>query len=215
MSTRLKQCAVTEFLSAENITLIEIHCRLQAVYGENTVNRTTVNQWAIQFRECEPGRANFVDQPHSGRLVSVTDDKHQKQVDELKKHDCWITQQQIAGRLGISKERVGYIIALIGYTKVCSQRVPCMLMPENKLKCVESCEELLKHYCEEGDHFISNTVTGDESWIHHFHPEEKQESMEYRHASSPRPKKFKTVSSASKILLTVFWDSQRVYLTEF
>jgi transposase-like protein len=43
----LKQRAVTEFLSAE------IHRSLQAVYGENTVNRTTVNRWAIKFRECE------------------------------------------------------------------------------------------------------------------------------------------------------------------
>jgi len=79
MSTRLKQRAVTEFLSAESITPAEIHCRLQAMYGENTVNRTTVNHWAIKFRECEPGRANIVDQPRSGRLVSMADDKHQKQ----------------------------------------------------------------------------------------------------------------------------------------
>jgi hypothetical protein len=40
-------------------------------------------------------------------------------------------------------------------------------------------------------------------------------SMQYRHTSSPRLKKFKTVLSAGKILLTVFWVSQRVYMTEF
>jgi hypothetical protein len=120
MSTRLKQRAVTEFLSAENVTPAEIRHRLQAVCGENTVNRTTVNCWAIKFHECEPGRVNIVDQPHSGRPVSVTDDKHQKQVDELIKHDCHITQKQIASRLGMSKERVGYIIGLLGYTKVSS-----------------------------------------------------------------------------------------------
>jgi transposase len=124
MSTRLKQRAVTEFFSAENITPAEIHRRLRAVYGEDTVNRTTVNRWAIKFRGCEPGRANIVDQPRSGRPVSVTDDKHQKQVDELIKHDRRITQKQIAGRLGMSKERVGYIIGLLGYTKVCSRWVP-------------------------------------------------------------------------------------------
>jgi transposase len=87
------------------------------VYGENTVNRTTVNRWAIKFRECEPGHANTVDQPRSGRPVSMTDDKHQKQVDELIKHDRRISQKQIAGRLRMSKERVGYIIGLLGYTK--------------------------------------------------------------------------------------------------
>jgi histone-lysine N-methyltransferase SETMAR len=90
-----------------------------------------------------------------------------------------------------------------------------MLMPEKKQKRVEICEELLKHYREVGDQFLLNIVIGDESWIHHFDPEEKQMSMQYRHTSSPRPKKLKTVLSAGKILLTVFWDSQRIYMTEF
>ena len=78
MSTRLKQRAMTEFLSAENVTPAEIHRRLQAVYGEDTLNRTTLNRWAIKFREYEPGRTNIVDQPRCGRPVSVTDDKHKK-----------------------------------------------------------------------------------------------------------------------------------------
>jgi hypothetical protein len=73
-----------------------------------------------KVRECEAGRANIVAQPRSGRPVSVTADKHQKEVDELIKHDRRITQMQIAGRLGMSKERVGYIIGLLGYTKICS-----------------------------------------------------------------------------------------------
>jgi len=95
--------AVTEFLSAENVTPAEIHRRLQAVYGEDTVKRTTINRWVIKFRECEPSRANIVDQPRSERPVSVTDDNHQKQVDELIKYDRRIAQKQIAGRLGMSK----------------------------------------------------------------------------------------------------------------
>jgi hypothetical protein len=135
MSTRLKQRAVTEILSAENVTPAEIHCRLQAVYGANTVHRTTVNHWAIKFRECEPGRANIVDQPHSGRPVSMTDDKHQKQFDELIKYARRITQKQIAGRLGMSKERVGYIIGLLGYTKVCSRWVPRTLLAQRSMLC--------------------------------------------------------------------------------
>ena len=129
----MKQRAVTEFLSAENLTPPEIHRCLQAMYREDTVNRTTVNRWAIKFRECEPGRNN-IDQPCSGRLVSVTDDKHQKQVDELIMHDRCITQKQRAGRLGMSKERVGYIIGLLDYIKVCSRWVPRMLTPEKKTK---------------------------------------------------------------------------------
>ena len=42
----------------------------------------------------------------------------------------------------MSKERVRYIIGLLGYTKVCSRWVPRMLTPEKKQKHVEICEEL-------------------------------------------------------------------------
>jgi len=79
----------------------------------------------------------------------------------------------------MSKERVGYIIGLLGYTKVCSRWVPRMLTPEKKQKRVEICEEFLKRHLEEGDQFLLNIVTGDESWIHHFDPEEKRLSMQY------------------------------------
>ena len=57
-----------------------------------------------------------------------------------------------------------------------------------KQKRFEICEELLKRYREEGDQFLLNIFTGDESWIHHFDPEEKRLSMEYKHTSSPHPK---------------------------
>ena len=117
MSTRFKQCAVTEFLSAENATPAEINRHLQAVYGENTVNRTTVHGWAIKFRECEPGHANIVDQPRSGRSVSVTDDKHKKRIDELIKHDRRITQKQIARRLGMSKEKWAILLVYLATQK--------------------------------------------------------------------------------------------------
>ena len=39
-------------------------------------------------------------------------------------------------------------------------------------------KKLLKRYREEEDQFLLNIVTGDESWIHYFDPEEKRLSME-------------------------------------
>jgi hypothetical protein len=37
--------------------------------------------------------------------------------------------------------------------------------------------------------------------------------MEYRHQQSPAPKKFKTKASVGKVILTVFWNSEGVVLT--
>jgi hypothetical protein len=39
MSTRVKQPAVIEFLTAEKVTPTEIHRRLKAVYGDDAVDR--------------------------------------------------------------------------------------------------------------------------------------------------------------------------------
>jgi hypothetical protein len=44
-----------------------------------------------------------------------------------------------------------------------------------------------------------NIATGDESWVHNYDPENKRQSMEYRHPGSPSVKKFKTVPSPKKI----------------
>ncbi|GFO16983.1 transposase [Plakobranchus ocellatus] len=39
--------------------------------------------------------------------------------------------------------------------------------------------------------------------------------MEYRHKTSPSPRKFKVVASARKVLFTVFWDMEGVVQMEF
>jgi len=45
--------------------------------------------------------------------------------------------------------------------------------------------------------FLKQTIaTGDESWVHHYDPEYKRQSMEYGHPGSPTVKKFKTVPSS-------------------
>ena len=73
----------------------------------------------------------------------------------------------------------------------------------------------LQRYQDEADEMLSRTVTGDESWVHHYKPETKCASMKWRHPASPARKKFKVTPSAGKVMLMVFWDCQRVLLTEF
>jgi len=75
--------------------------------------------------------------------------------------------------------------------------------------------ELLQRYRHEGNDFLLRIVTGDESWFHHFEPETKLQSMEWRHLHSPSKKKAKTVQSAAKVKGTVFWDAKGLILAEF
>jgi len=63
--------------------------------------------------------------------------------------------------------------------------------------------------------FMRRVVTGDETWLHHYDPETKQQSMQWKHASSPSPRKFKVQPSAGKIMCTVFWDAEGILLIDY
>ena len=55
-------------------------------------------------------------------------------------------------------------------------------------------------------------VTQDETRVHHFDPEAKKQRMQWKHPSSPPPKKFKRVSSAGKVMASIFWVSWWIIL---
>jgi len=55
----------------------------------------------------------------------------------------------------------------------------------------------------------------DEIWLYQYDPETKQQSMEWRHSDSPRPKKFQVQKSAGKVLTSIFWDQDDVLLIIF
>jgi hypothetical protein len=70
-------------------------------------------------------------------------------------------------------------------------------------------------HAAEGEDIFNRIVTGDESWAHHYQPESKHASMQWKHPSSSSTKKFKVTASAGKVMLTVVWDSQGVLLAHF
>jgi hypothetical protein len=63
---------------------------------------------------------------------------------------------------------------------------------------------LLQRYEEHDEAFLSRTVTGHEAWVFQYNPENKAESMTWKHPHSPVKKKFKTVQSPGKVMATVF-----------
>ena len=48
-----KQRAVIEFLTAEKVPPIEIHRRMQVVYGDQCVDVSTVRRWVRRFKDGE------------------------------------------------------------------------------------------------------------------------------------------------------------------
>jgi len=69
--------------------------------------------------------------------------------------------------------------------------------------------------CQSRPRWQPQTVTGDETWIHHWDLDTKQESMQWTHVDSPPPKKFRTQPSTGKIMATIIWDCRGVLLVDY
>jgi len=68
-----------------------------------------------------------------------------------------------------------------------------------------------------GEEFLRQVVTGGETWIQYVNPETREQAMRWlhTHCAPNKPKKFKQTFSDRKTMVTVFWDSEGVLLTEF
>ena len=86
----------------------------------------------------------------------------------------------------------------LGYRKLCARWVLRMITDDDKTKRMGSALKFLTLCAQEGDEFLDSIVTGDETWVFHYPPESKQQSLQWCHTHSPRTKKFKTSVSLKK-----------------
>ena len=87
--------------------------------------------------------------------------------------------------------------------QVCAQWVPHSLQPQQEACRMAHCIDDLQRYAREGNEFLA----GDESWCHHFEPELKQRSLQWKHPGLPSPKESKAIhTSAGKVMLMFFFD---------
>lgn len=205
--------AVIKFLTKEGVNATEIHKRMTNVYGKEAPQYSTVAKWSAEFKR---GRSSLDDDPRSGRPSEAITEDTIARIQGLIMSDRRIKVDEIASECGISHGSVCTVIhEHLHMSKVSARWVPRNLNAHDRHQRVESSRELLDIYNADPDNFHARLVTGDETWIHHWDPETKQESMQWKHKHSPAPKKFKTQPSAGKIMATVFWDSKGVILIDY
>lgn len=209
----VSQRIIIKFLTAEGVPPAEIFGRLKAQFGEECLSKTRVYSWAKEFRE---GRDRVENQPHSRRpRTSVTSENVEK-VEQLILDNRRITIREISEEVAISVGSVEEIVRKeLQFSKVSARWVPRILTTEQREKRVEACQDLLQRYEEEGDSFLESIITCDETWVHHSTPESKRASMQWKRSGSPPPLKAKTISSAGKVMATVFWDFKGVLFVDF
>ncbi|KAJ7341156.1 hypothetical protein JRQ81_004950 [Phrynocephalus forsythii] len=98
--------------------------------------------------------------------------------------------------------------------KVSACWVPCLLTPLQKQTCHDFSQQNLTQLEWNEDNFFARLITMDECWVYLYDLETKEMSKEWKHPSPP-PKKAKVQKSAGKVMLSVFWDSHGVILTNY
>ena len=163
----------------------EIHAILTEILGEYAPSYAIIKNWVAQFKR---GDFSTCDAPRPRRPETLTT----PEIHELILEDRWISAKSLAEQLGISLERVGPIINEdLDMRNLSEKWVPKCLNADQKRQRCQSSEQILEFFGEhDPNDFLSRLVTMDETWLYHYDPETKQQSMEWRHSGSPRSKKF-------------------------
>jgi transposase len=99
--------AVIELFVKEGLTPHEIHSKLLKVYGDSSPLFSVIKKWAAEFKR---GRNGLEDDPSEGRPKSAATPEIIEQVHDMVLDDRRMKVGEIAETIGISKERVGYIL---------------------------------------------------------------------------------------------------------
>jgi len=175
----------------------EIHAILTEILGEYAPSYAIIKNWVAQFKR---GDFSTCDAPRPRRPETLTT----PEIHELILEDRWISAKSIAEQLGISCERVGGPSFMKIWT--------CGISPRSgspnawtRIKNVNGASHLSKFWNFSASTIQMNScrarlVTMDKTWLYHYDPETKQQSMELRHSGSSRPKIFRVKKSAGKVL---------------
>ena len=179
--------AVIKFLYQEENGGQEIYDRLKDVYGEGAPSYSTVKFWVAEFKR---GRESIDDAPRSGRPKDVTSDRNVDLVHRTILEDRRKSIRELVEETGLSYGTVCRIIHEdLHMRKLSSRWVPRMLTEDMKTKRVAVARELLDMYNTDPQGFMERIVTCDETWVRHFEPSTKQESMQWKHMGGiPTPK---------------------------
>ena len=210
---KIGERAVIQYLHKKGLTPKDIHNDMVATLGKDAPSYATVKRWVVEFK-C--GRQSLEDDPRPGRPVTVAMPEMVNKVDVIITTDRRVTQRYIASKVGISQERVHSILTEdLEMRKLSARWVPRLLTVDQKHTRRTLSRINLNVFEEDPANFLKRFVTMDETWVHHFTPEAKQQSKQWKHPDSPLPKKAKTVPSAGKVMASVFWDADGILLIDY
>lgn len=209
----LEKRAVIKYFYIKGLTPSEIKKEMDDTLKDSSPSYTTVKRWVSEFKK---GRTSTKDEPRPGRPVEVTTPEMTEKIHKIVLEDRRLKLSEIAEAVNISKERAGNILNnILGMHKLCARWVPRLLTPEQKLRRKIASSENLALYQRNPNEFLRRFVTMDETWVHHYTPESKEQSKQWTAAGEPTPKKAKSILSANKVMASVFWDAKGIIFIDY
>jgi len=179
----------------------EIHSKFINVYGDSSPSFSTIKKWAAEFKR---GRTSLEDDPREGHPKSATSEI-MEQVHDMVLDDRRMKVRETAKTICLSKQRVGYILhEELDMKKLCPRWVLHLLTADQKRTCMKISEQCLECFNKNKTNFVHQFIIIDETWIHHYTPESKQQSKQWTEAGCSAPKKIRSVPSAGKVMAPVF-----------
>ena len=204
--------SVVKYLFLKGMAPSAICQEMKNTYPNKVPSLFVVQYWVRKFK-C--GFTDVRDEVRVGRPVSTVTETFVNQIRDLVMEDRRITISQLVFETGLSRGSVGTILHdYLNMSKVSARWVPRLLTDAMKQE-RKRCSAVLLEYFETVPHFFDRLVTVDESWVYLYDPEMKYQSKQWKFPSEPAPKKAKRTRSAVKVMLTVFWDSEGIILTDF
>jgi len=153
----------------------------------------TVTLWFNEFNEFQRGRTSVFDVPRPGAPKTATTEDNVTKLHDLVLADRRLKIREIAEAVGLSKDRVDHILhEILGMRKMSARWVPRLLTPDNKRNRETTSEQCLTLCKRNPKEFLRRFVTVDETWIHWYTPEGKEQSKQWASPGEPAPKKART-----------------------
>lgn len=205
--------SVIKYLFVKGLSGKEIFADMTETLDNQCPSYATIKNWVAEFKR---GRSDVKDEHRSGRPISVTTPENIDSVHDIILQDRRIGLKHIAETLHICCERVFHIVHHeLDMRKLSAKWIPKCLNADQKRVRLTMSKEICRRFEEDSSNFLDRLVTMDETWVHHYDPETKEQSKEWKHSGSPRPKKFRVQKSAGKILASIFWDKDGIILTDY
>ena len=131
-----------------------IHRRLLDVYGDQTMDVSTVRRWVARFSS---GYSDVKDESRSGRPCTAVTPPNEERLNHFIRKNRRIKNRKLCTELNIGFNEFQTMVATLEYRKGCARWISQMLTHEHKEHRMQIGQDLLNQYEAEGVSWIASS----------------------------------------------------------